>query len=57
MNVNQIRFTPKQNAAAQIYTDITGVPAIGDMMAACEQPTDENEPAEPTDENTDGEGD
>lgn len=34
MDINKIRFVPKANAFAEVYGKATGVPFIGEMMAA-----------------------
>lgn len=49
MKMNDIKFTPKANAFADVYGKATGVPFIGEMMAAAagnggESPEPEPEP-------------
>ena len=34
MKMNDIKFTPKSNAFADVYSKATGMPFIGEMMAA-----------------------
>lgn len=45
-----INLTGKQNAVGEMYSQILGMPIVGDLMTAC-QPTGESEPTgEPTGE-------
>lgn len=51
MKLNQVKYLPKTNAIADVYSKATGMPIVGELMAAAaglsDEPTPEPEP-EPT---------
>lgn len=52
MKLNQVKFLPKTNAVADVYTEATGMPIIGELMAVAagldQEDENENEPEEPS---------
>ena len=51
MKLNEVKYLPKTNAVADVYTEATGMPIIGELMAVAaglDQEDENEEPEEPS---------
>lgn len=48
MKLNEVKYLPKTNAVADVYTEATGMPIIGELMAVAAGLDQEDETEEPS---------